>query len=335
MRLRRLGKTDLMVSEIGFGGIPIQRVSQEETTAIIKACHEAGVRFVDTAKGYTNSEEMLGNALKGIREDFVIATKSLSRDYESMKRDIESSLVMLQTDYIDLYQCHFIRNQEQYDLLMTNGGYRALVEAKEAGKIGHIGVTSHSADFLLSIVEKGEFETVQFPYNLLETQAKELFDLCGQLDIGVIAMKPAAGGALPNVPLSLKFILNHPSMTLAIPGMDSLDQVGVNAAVGKNSLEITAEEQAEIDDIRTKMGNSFCRRCGYCLPCPQGIDIPNQFLLEGYLSRYSLPEWSHVRYDAQVKKASDCVACGVCETRCPYDLPIIEMLSTVVEKMKR
>lgn len=333
MRLRRLGKTELMVSEIGFGGIPIQRVSQEETTEIIQACHKAGVRFVDSARGYTNSEEMLGHALKGIRKDFVIATKSIVRDYESMKRDIDISLKMLQTDYIDLYQCHFVRNQEQYDLLMNTGGYQALLEAKAEGKIRHIGVTSHSAEFLLSIVAEGKFETVQFPYNLLETQATELFNLCGTLDIGVIAMKPAAGGALPNVPLSLKFILNHPAMSVAIPGMDSVDQVGVNAAVGTDDLAISEGEQKEIDTIRSEMGNKFCRRCGYCLPCPEGIDIPNQFLLEGYLTRYSLPEWSYVRYDAQVKKASDCVQCGVCETRCPYDLPIREMLVNVVEKM--
>lgn len=335
MRLRRLGKTELMVSEIGFGGIPIQRVSQEETNNIIKACHEAGVRFIDTARGYTNSEEMLGHALKGIRQDFVLATKTMARDYEGMKNDIETSLRLLQTDYIDLYQCHNIRTQEQYDLLMNAGGYKALLEAKAAGKIGHIGVTSHSADFLLTIVEKEEFETVQFPYNLIEVQANELFNLCGKLDMGVIAMKPAAGGALPNVALSLKFILNHPCMTAAIPGMDSVAQVAINAAVGSASLEIAADEQKEIEDLRASMGNKFCRRCGYCLPCPEGIDIPSQFLFEGYLTRYNLPEWSYGRYEAQAKKASDCVQCGICETRCPYDLPIRDMLKNVVDKMKR
>lgn len=335
MRLRRLGKTDLMVSEIGFGGIPIQRVSQTETNEIIKACHEAGIRFIDTARGYTNSEEMLGHALAGLRQDFVLATKTMSRDYEGMKRDIETSLRLLQTDYIDLYQCHNIRTQEQYDLLMNTGGYQALLEAKAEGKIGHIGVSSHSADFLLTIIEKGQFESVQFPYNLMETQGTELFNLCKQLDIGVIAMKPAAGGALPNVNLSLKFILNHPAMTAAIPGMDSVEQVALNARVGVQSLELTADELSEIEALRATMGNRFCRRCGYCLPCPEGIDIPSQFLFEGYLTRYNLPEWSYGRYEAQAKKASDCVQCGICETRCPYDLPIRKMLVNVVEKMKR
>lgn len=335
MRLRRLGKTELMVSEIGFGGIPIQRVTQDETTAIIKACHEAGVKFIDTARGYTNSEEMLGVALKGLRQDFILATKTMARTYEAMKSDIETSLKNLQTDYIDLYQCHNIKSQDQYDLLMDpdNGGYKALLEAKAAGKIGHIGVTSHSADFLSTVIEKEEFESVQFPYNLLETQGTELFNTCKRLDIGVIAMKPAAGGALPNVALSLKFILNHPAMTVAIPGMDSVKQVGLNAAIGREGLDLTASEQAEIEETRGKMGNAFCRRCGYCLPCPEGIDIPSQFLFEGYLSRYDLPDWAISRYDAQGKNASDCVKCGVCETRCPYDLPIRDMLVNVVEKM--
>ena len=335
MRLRRLGKTELMVSEIGFGGIPIQRVTQEETNQIILACHEAGVRFIDTARGYTNSEELLGNALKGMRQDFILASKTMARDYEGMKNDIETSLRLLQTDYIDLYQCHNIRTQEQYDLLMNTGGYQAMLEAKAAGKIRHIGVTSHSADFLMTIVDKGEFETVQFPYNLVETQATALFDRCKELDMGVIAMKPAAGGALSNVNLSLKFILNHPAMIVPIPGMDSVAQVGLNAAVGCESLVITAEEQATIDEIRETMGSKFCRRCGYCLPCPEGIDIPSQFLFEGYLSRYNLPEWAYGRYEAQAKNASNCVQCGICETRCPYDLPIREMLKNVVEKMKR
>lgn len=335
MRLRRLGKTGLMVSEIGFGGIPIQRVTQETTTEILKSCHENGVRFIDTARGYGNSEEMIGVALQGLRKDFVLATKSPVRDYDSMKKDIETSLEKLQTEYIDLYQCHFVRNQEQYDLLMNTGGYEALLEAKAAGKIGHIGITSHSADFLYSIVEEGKFETVQFPYNLLETQGEKLFDLCKSLDMGVIAMKPAAGGAIENVPLSLKFILNHPGMTVAIPGMDDLAQVAVNASVGKEKLMITPAEQAEIDAFRASLGGKFCRRCGYCLPCPVGIDIPNQFLLEGYLSRYNLPDWAYMRYDAQAKKASDCVQCGACEPRCPYDLPIREMLSTVNQKMSQ
>lgn len=335
MRLRRLGKTELMVSEIGFGGIPIQRVSQEESTAIIHACHQAGVRFIDTARGYSNSEELIGHALKGIRQDFVLATKSPAKDYETMKNDIETSLKMLQTDYIDLYQCHFVRNQEMYDALMNTGGYQALLEAKAEGKIGHIGITSHSADFLLTVVEEGKFETVQFPYNLLETQGESLFELCKKLDMGVIAMKPAAGGALPNIGLSLKFILNNPALTLAIPGMDSLEQVDINAAVGRERLMITPAEEAEILRIRNEMGNAFCRRCSYCLPCPQGIDIPNQFLLEGYLSRYDLPSWAYVRYDAQGKKASDCVHCGICETRCPYDLPIRDMLDQVDVKMNQ
>lgn len=335
MRSRRLGKTNIMVSEIGFGGIPIQRISQDEVNAIIKACHAQGVRFVDSARGYTTSEAMLGIALEGLRQDFVIATKTMARDYDSMKKDIETSLENLRTDYIDLYQCHFIRNQEQYDLLLNTGGYEALLEAKAAGKIGHIGVTSHSADFLYSIVGEGMFETVQFPYNLLETQGEALFNKCKDLDIGVIAMKPAAGGAIPNVALSLKFILNHPAMTVAIPGMDSLEQVAVNGAVGSQRLMLTPAEELEIKRIREALGSQFCRRCGYCLPCPAGIDIPNQFLLEGYLSRYQLPDWAIMRYEGQVKKASDCVKCGVCENRCPYDLPIRNMLDHVTTKMKQ
>lgn len=335
MRLRTLGKTGLQVTEIGFGGIPIQRVTAQETKDILKACMEHGVGFIDSARGYTISEEMIGQAIEGHRDRFVLATKTGVRDYESMTRDIEVSLKNFKTDHIDLYQSHFVRNKEQYDMLLNQGGYDALLDAKKAGKIRFIGITSHSADLLAEAVEDNRFDTVQFPYNLLETQGEKLFARCAELNVGVIAMKPAAGGAISNVPLSLKYILNNPALSVAIPGMDSVEQVAINSAVGQSSLVLSPSELEEIEGIRKSMGNQFCRRCGYCLPCPVGIDIPTQFLLEGYLTRYSLPMWSYDRYDALPVNAKDCVACGVCETRCPYDLPIIEMLKNVAIKMKR
>lgn len=332
MKKRILGSTGLEVSVVGFGGIPIQRVSEEESTAIIHACLESGINFIDSARGYTISEERIGRAIEGYRKEWILATKSGVRDYEGMKADIEISLKNLRTDYIDLYQCHFVRDREQYDLIMAeDGAYKALVEAKKAGKIGHIGITSHSADLLEEVIEDGKFETIQFPYNPVERQGERLFKRAEELNMGVIVMKPIAGGAIEKGETSIKYILNNSAVTTAIPGMDSVELVVKNSAVGKGSIDLTFDEIKEIENIQEDLGTSFCRRCGYCLPCPQGIDIPTQFIIEGYLTRYHLREWATERYASLEHKADECVQCGICEGKCPYDLPIMDMLKRVAK----
>ncbi|MCD4713375.1 MAG: aldo/keto reductase [Clostridiales bacterium] len=333
---RTLGTTGLNVKAVGFGGIPIQRVEQDEVNAIIEAMIETGINFIDTARGYTVSESFIGNALSdGKRSNFVIATKSPAKDYEQMKADIETSLKNLKTDYIDLYQCHLVKEMDQYrQILSENGAYKALVEAKTAGKIRHIGITSHSVDLLNEVIDDMPFETIQFPYNIIERQAEELFKRASQRGIGVIVMKPLAGGALENGELSLKFILNNPNVSVVIPGMDKVTQVYENSNVAKMDLTLTDSEKEEIENIRTTLGETFCRRCGYCLPCVKGIDIPTQFILEGYLTRYNLKTWAIERYFAMDIKSTDCIECGECEPRCPYDLPIRKMLRNVTDQFE-
>lgn len=333
---RTLGKTGLRVKAIGFGGIPIQRIEQDEVNAIIEAMIDTGINFIDTARGYTVSESFIGNAIgDGKRSNFIIATKSPAKDYEQMKADIESSLSSLKTDYIDLYQCHLVKEMDQYrQILSENGAYKALVEAKEAGKIGHIGITSHSVDLLNEVIDDMPFETIQFPYNIIERQAEELFKRASQRGIGVIVMKPLAGGALENGELSLKFILNNPNVSVVIPGMDKVTQVYENSNVAKMDLTLTDSEKEEIENIRTTLGETFCRRCGYCLPCVKGIDIPTQFILEGYLTRYNLKTWAIERYYGMDIKSTDCIECGECEPRCPYDLPIRKMLRNVTDQFE-
>lgn len=330
MEYRVLGKTNLKVSVIGFGGIPVQRISKEESISIIHRAQELGVNFIDSALGYGISEEYIGEALQGRRDKWIIATKSMVRDKASMARDIEISLKNLKTDYIDLYQLHNIRTEAEYErVLAEDGAYRALLEAKEQGKIGHIGITSHSLDTLRLIVEKGIFETIMYPYNVVETQAFELFRRAKELNVGVIAMKPMAGGALQNGEIALKFIAENKSITTAIPGMASLQEVEQNASVGNAYVPLTYEEREAALKEANELGSEFCRRCGYCGPCPQGIDIPSMFTFKAYKDRYNLPEWAEGRYFASKSRAKDCVECGACETRCPYDLPIRSMLKDV------
>lgn len=322
MRRRILGRTGLSVNEIGFGGIPIQRVNQGTANELVAEAINQGVNFFDSARGYTNSEELMGNALAPYREEIIIATKSMVRDYAGMQADLETSLKNFHTDHIDLYQFHFVNTMEQVNqILGENGAYKALTEAKAAGKVGHIGITSHSADLLEAVLPMGVFDTIQFPYNLIERQGEKGFKMAGDQNIGIIAMKPMAGGALEQGELSLRFILENPHVSVAIAGMQSMDEVLRNTAV-VDQPPLNAEEKEEVERLRVTLGTDFCRRCGYCMPCPEGINIPSVFLFEGYLTRYDLKDWAKERYNLMTKYASDCVACGICEPRCPYNLNI-------------
>lgn len=331
MEYRTLGKTNLKISRMGFGGIPIQRIDAEGTKEILQKLHEAGVNYIDTARGYSVSEEYIGYALEGIRDDFVLATKSMARTKEAMAADVDLSLKLLRTDYIDLYQIHNPSPEDLEVVLAPGGALEALLEAKAAGKIGHIGITLHTAPMFEKAVNFDWVETIMFPYNLVELQGEKLMRACTEKNIGFICMKPLAGGAIDDVPLALKFILNNPDVTVVIPGMASLAEVEQNLQVAANVDKLTDADMKKIDQIRTSLGTEFCRRCNYCNPCTVGITIYCQFLFEGYYKRYNLKEWSTERYNAQAKKASDCIGCGVCEERCPYNLPIRDMMKRVAK----
>ena len=332
MEYRILGKTGLKVSRMGFGGIPIQRTTAAETKKLMRYLMEQGVNYIDTARGYMVSEEYLGEALEGIRDKFVIATKSMARTKEAMAADVDISLKNLRTDYIDLYQIHNATPADVEKVIAPSGALEALLEAKAAGKIGHIGITAHSLDTFKLAVEMDWVETIMFPYNIVETQGEELIEECGRRNIGFIDMKPLAGGAIEDVTLALRFLCANPDMTITIPGMAEVKEAEQNIAAVCDTTPLCTEELEKIEEIRKSLGTHFCRRCNYCAPCSVGIPISAMFLFEGYLSRYGLEDWARVRYDGLNKTASDCVECGICETRCPYNLPIREMLKTVAVK---
>ena len=331
MEYRILGKTGLKISRLGFGGIPIQRIDAEGTRVLMHQLKEAGVNFIDTARGYTVSEEYLGYALEGIREDFVIATKSMARTKEAMAADIEVSLKNLRTDYIDLYQVHNATPEQLQQVVAPGGALEALLEAKSAGKIGHIGLTSHSLDTFKLALEMDWVETFMFPYNIVETQAEKLIAKCAQKNIGFIDMKPLAGGAIEDATLALRYICANEAVTVVIPGMAEAKELAQNVAAVSDTAPITAEEKAAFLDVRNQLGTNFCRRCNYCQPCAAGINISGAFLFDGYLQRYGLGEWAKSRYATLPVKASACIGCGACEARCPYNLPIRQMLKTVAQ----
>ena len=332
MEYRILGKTGLKVSRLGFGGIPIQKIDAEGTRTLVRLMAENGINYIDTARGYTVSEEYLGYALEGIRDRFILATKSMARDKAGMAKDIDISLKNLRTDHIELYQCHNPSLAQLEQVTAPGGALEALLEAKAAGKIGHIGITAHSTEVFKKALELSWVETIMFPYNIVETQAEQLIAKCARKGIGFIDMKPLAGGAIEDASLALRFVCANDNVTVTIPGMAEPEELAQNLAAANDTSPLSPEEMAQIQEIRSALGTNFCRRCNYCQPCAAGINISGAFLFEGYLSRYGLADWARGRYEAMGKYASDCVGCGACEDRCPYHLPIRQMLKTVAEK---
>ena len=327
-----LGKTGLKISQLGFGGIPIQRVNADITRELIKAMAEKGINFIDTARGYTVSEEYLGYALEGLRDKFILATKSMARTKEAMAADIETSLKNFRTDYIDIYQIHNPSVEQLEQVMAPGGALEALFEAKEAGKIGHIGLTGHTMQLFEKAVTLDWVETFMFPYNIVETQGEELMRKCTENNIGFIVMKPMAGGAIEYPELALRFICANPDVSVVIPGMYDLKEINQNLSAVENTAPLSETELEKIDEIRKQLGNNFCRRCNYCQPCAAGINISQIFILQGYFDRYGLKDWAKDRYETLPVKASGCIECGACESRCPYNLPIREMLKDAASK---
>ena len=333
MEYRTLGKTGLKISRMGFGGIPIQKIDEEGTRKLLHEMMEKGVNYIDSARGYTVSEQYIGYGLEGIRDKFVLATKSMSRTKEAMAADIETSLGNFRTDYIDLYQVHNPR-MEQLDQVMGEGGaLEALMEARAADKIGHIGLTAHSTEVFERALELDWVETIMFPYNIVEQQGAELIHKCAEKNIGFIVMKPLAGGAIEDASLALRYVCSNPDVTVVIPGMAEIHELEQNLAACSNTEPLTQEELKEMDKVREQLGTDFCRRCNYCAPCTVGINIPNVFLFAGYLQRYDLADWAKDRYSTLKVKASACIGCGKCEPRCPYHLPIREKLKKCARDM--
>ena len=332
MEYRKLGKTNLNISRLGFGGIPIQRIDREGTKTLVHHMADLGINFIDTARGYTVSEEYLGYALDGIREKFILATKSMARTNADMERDIHISLKNLKSDYIDLYQVHNPSMEQLGQVIEPQGALEALTEAKAQGKIGHIGITAHSPQVFEAALELDWVETIMFPYNIVETQGKELIARCKDKNIGFIAMKPLAGGAIEDATLAIRFMAADPLITVVIPGMADIQEIDENLAAMETPTPLTPEEHEKITNIRESLGTKFCRRCGYCAPCSAGINIPNVFVFEGYLSRYGLESWARDRYSSMTATASDCIECGLCESRCPYELPIQKLLKKAAQR---
>lgn len=330
-----LGKTGLKINPVGFGGIPIQRLTVEESVKIINEAIDAGINFFDTSRIYSDSETKMGKVFSKRRDEVIIATKSYSRDRENVLKDLDVSLKELQTDYIELFQLHNVSTEKDYnDIFLPDGALAGLVEAKKQGRIGHIGITGHKPWIVLEAMKKFDFATIQVPLNIIETECKkELLPFAKEKGAGVIAMKPVAGGALKNVPLSLRYILTE-GADVVIPGMDKSEQIPDNLSVLQNLNKLTQEELNLLLHEKEELGDSFCRRCEYCMPCPEGLPVTFLHLLSAYYFRYDLRDWAYERIKSLPKSYKDCTACGACIKKCPYDLDSPEIFKDVWNRIQ-
>jgi predicted aldo/keto reductase-like oxidoreductase len=339
MRKVRLGRTNLEVSRWALGGIPLSTImggkDEETINQVFTAALDHGINFVDTSRVYMDSETNIGEVMKTRRKECIIATKSHSRDYDGVMADLEASLKELQTDKIEIYQVHELYPEEISSVMEKKGALAAFKKAKDQGMIDFIGLTSHHVSVLIDLVKTGEFDTVMFPFNVIEREPeKELIALTRSHDVGTMVMKPLAGGVFTNIEKCFKFLNGYP-VDIILNGVASIEELKENLKHAESTEPLTPEELKDFEDEVAPLGRDFCRRCSYCLPCPNDILIPIMFnVLYPQVKGRTYEELT----DKQKRLGTNlmvwwqaCEECGQCEDKCPYNLPIIRRKNEMLE----
>ncbi len=321
-----LGNTALKVSAVGFGGIPIIRLQTSEAVNVLRYAFDQGITFYDTANMYRDSEAKIGQALSRLRDKIIIATKTTQRTAAGLQQNLENSLKEMKTDYIDPYQFHQVANDEEWEKITKDGG--AWSEADKAlreGKIRFLGITSHNLQMAIKLAKTGLFSCVQFPFNLIEQEAKdELHQYCREKGIGSIVMKPFGGGVIDNAAVAFKYLRQFPDI-IPIPGFDSVKSIDEIISIYQHQNDITGHDLELMEKYRQELGRVFCRRCEYCQPCPNGVIITPAMGYPVVAGRMS-PKVSVEFLKVPMESTKLCEGCGVCMQKCPYDLPIPDLL---------
>ena len=334
MRQITLGTTGITTCQNAFGALPVQRADMDTAVKILRRAYDGGMRFFDTARAYSDSEEKLGNAFDGMRGKIYIATKTMATTPEKFWQDLETSLEMLKTDYIDIYQLHCA--SQCYAPGDGTGMYEAMLEAKEQGKIRHIGITAHKVQVAFDIVESGLYETLQYPLSYLSSDREiELVKLCKEKNIGFIAMKGLSGGLITRSDVAMAFMTQFDN-ALPIWGVQRMSELEEWLGYMDNTPEMTDEIRGYIENEKKELCGEFCRGCGYCMPtCPAGIMINNCARMSLMLRRAPSKAWLTDAMQAEMKKIENCINCGVCITKCPYELNTPELLKKNYEDYKK
>lgn len=314
----RLGKTSIQTVQNALGALPIQRVSEETAVAILRRAFEGGMRFFDTARAYTTSEERLGLAFEGMRDKVYLASKTMAKTPEALWVDLETTLANLKTDYLDLYQLHFA--PVCYRPEDGTGLYECLLEAKAQGKIRHIGITAHKLDVAEDCVASGLYETLQFPLCYLSSEKElALSARCREADMGLIAMKGLAGGLIHRSDAAFAFLSQFDNI-LPIWGIQSLTELEEWLSYMEEAPTLSGELLDFIEQERRELSGNFCRGCGYCLPCPAEIKIPICARMSLFLRRSPSEDWLTPENQEMMQRTLDCIHCGRCKESCPYEL---------------
>ena len=334
MRKLTLGSTGITVPQNAFGALPIQRRSTEDAVALLRKAYEGGMRYFDTARAYTDSETKIGIAFEGMRDKVYIATKTTGTTGDKVREDLATSLRELRTDYIDVYQLHMV--DRVYQPGDGTGVYEALLEAKEAGKIRHIGVTAHRIGVAFDLVESGLYETMQFPFSYLSgDQEIRLAKLCADKNMGFIAMKGLAGGLISRSDVAMAYLEDYPNV-LPIWGVQREHELDEWLSYMDDTPVLTDEMRAYIEKEKAELAGDFCRGCGYCLAtCPVGIAINNCARMSLMLRRAPSDAWLTEHWQNEMKKIEDCIECGQCSAHCPYELDTPNLLKQNYEDYKQ
>lgn len=319
-----LGKTGIEVSKNGFGALPIQRIEKKDAVYLLQKAFYHGINYFDTARGYTDSEEKVGAAFSYIRDKIIISTKTTAQNADDFWKDLETSLSLLQTDYIDIYQFHnpsFCPKPED-----GTGLYEAALKAKEQGKIRHIGITNHRLAVAKEAIASGLYETMQFPFCYLATeQDLEIVDLCKKENMGFIAMKALSGGLITDSALAYAY-LSQFDHVVPIWGVQRERELDEFLSYQEQPPVLTEEMKARIEADKIELAGEFCRGCGYCMPCPVGIEINNCARMSLMLRRAPQQEFLTPEWQEKMKKIEGCLSCGKCKSKCPYELDTPELL---------
>ncbi len=314
----RLGKTGITVEKNAFGALPVQRVTIEEAVRLLRMAYDGGMRFFDTARFYTDSEIKLGAAFEGMREKVYIATKTGATTADQFWKDLDVSLHNLRTDYVDLYQFHnpaFCPKPGD-----GSGLYEAMTEAKEKGMVRHVGITNHRLSVAMEAIQSGLYETLQFPFCYLSTEKDlELVKACKEADMGFIAMKALSGGLITNSAAAYAYLAQFDNV-LPIWGIQRESELLEFLSYIKEPTVMTAEIQELIEKDRKELLGEFCRGCGYCMPCPVGIEINNAARMSLMLRRAPSKAWLTESWQEKMKLIEKCLHCGKCKSKCPYGL---------------
>ena len=323
MKEYTLGKTGITVPQNAFGALPIQRVDLETAVHLLRKAYDGGMRFFDTARAYSDSEEKVGAAFAGMREKVYIASKTTAKTAEDLQKHLSTTLKNLRTDYLDLYQLHCV--PQCYRPGDGTGLYEALLEAKKEGKVRHIGITAHKIGVAEEIVQSGLYETLQFPFSYLATERDiALVQSCADAGMGFLAMKALSGGLLTNAKACMAFMLRYPA--LPIWGIQKETELDEWLSFFEETPEWTDDMQRIIEEDRKALSGDFCRGCGYCMPCTVGITINQCARISQMIRRAPSQDWLTEHWQKEMEKIEDCVDCGLCMTRCPYELKTPELL---------